>query len=290
MCPSGNGDMKRSRGKLDFENYKKLLDEIGDYILQVQLWNQGEPFINKSFQDFVRYAKSKGIMVETSTNGHFIRTDEEAENLIHSGLDQLIFSMDGTNKESYEKYRVGGNFNLVLETLERIAQAKERLESKTPLVELQFIVFKHNQSEIDSIIQLCRNYNLNRLAFKSAQVYSADQALLYLPDDENYRRYELAGQNYQMKGQIKNWCKRLWLNSTVNWDGSVSPCCFDKDAEHAFANIFNNNTSFSATWKNKAYMSFRKQVMSRRKDIRICNNCTEGLKEPYVKIIEVEDI
>jgi radical SAM protein with 4Fe4S-binding SPASM domain len=254
------------------------------------LWNQGEPFINKSFLDFVRYAKAKGLMVETSTNGHFIRNDDEAENLIRSKLDQLIFSMDGTSKESYEKYRVGGNFDLVLETLERIARAKEKLNIKTPLVELQFIVFKHNQSEIDNIIELCKNYNLNRLAFKTAQIYSTDQAIHYLPDDENYRRYDMDGQNFSIKGQLKNWCKRLWLNSTVNWDGSVSPCCFDKDANYAFDNIFTNHTNFTVTWKNKAYMSFRKQVMSQRKAIEMCTNCTEGLKQPYTKIIEVKDI
>ena len=74
------------------------------------------------------------------------------KNWCNLGLDVLIFSMDGTNQETYEKYRVGGNFKLVFETLQRISQAKERLNSKTPLVELQFIVFKHNQGEMDKLI------------------------------------------------------------------------------------------------------------------------------------------
>jgi radical SAM protein with 4Fe4S-binding SPASM domain len=290
MCPSGNGDMKRSLGKLDIENYKRLLDDVGDYVLQVQLWNQGEPFINKSFLEFVRYAKLKGIMVQTSTNGHFIRTDDDAENLIRSGLHQLIFSMDGSNKASYEKYRVGGNFNLVLDTLARIARVKSQLNSKTPLVELQFIIFKHNQDEIEKIIEICKKFNLNRLSFKTAQVYSSVQALMYLPDDENHRRYNFNDRSYSMKGEIKNWCNRLWLNATVNWDGSVSPCCFDKDADFAFENIFTNSSTFTSTWKNNAYMAFRKKVMSNRNAIKICTNCTEGLKEPYAKIVEVKDI
>lgn len=84
MCPSGNGEMTRALGKLNFKNYKKLIDDVGDYVLQVQLWNQGEPLINHSFLDFVKYANSKGIMTQTSTNGHFIRTDEAAEELVQS--------------------------------------------------------------------------------------------------------------------------------------------------------------------------------------------------------------
>jgi len=141
MCPSGNGDMKRAQGKMDLENFRKLMEDIGDYIYQVQFWNQGEPFINRVFLDFVKTAKEKGVMAMTSTNGHYIRTDETAEAIVRSGLDQIIFSMDGTNQETYEKYRVGGNYNLVLETLERLSRARHNLKSRTPLIELQFIVF-----------------------------------------------------------------------------------------------------------------------------------------------------
>lgn len=290
MCPSGNGTMKRKTGQLDPDNFKKLIDEMGDYIIQVQLWNQGEPFLNKFFLEFVRYAKQKGIMTITSTNGHFIRTDDDAHALIKSGLDLLIFSMDGTNQESYEKYRVGGNFNLVMETLERIARIKEKLKSNTPLIELQFLVFKHNQSEIDNLISISKKLNLNRLSFKTAQIYNDEQGGIFLPEDDRFNRYTRDGGNYQLKGEIKNWCKRLWLNPAVNWDGSVSPCCFDKDSEYAFANIFNDSMTFSKTWRNDKYQAFRKKIMKDRKSIPMCTNCTEGLPNPYTKIIEVSDI
>lgn len=290
MCPSGNGDMKRPQGQMDLENFKTLMDDVGDYIYQVQFWNQGEPFINKVFLDFVRIAKEKGVMAMTSTNGHFIRTDETAEAVVKSGLDQIIFSMDGTNQETYEKYRVGGNYNLVLETLERLSRIRQKLNSKTPLIELQFIVFKHNQQEIDELIALAEKLKIDRIAFKTAQVYSEDQAQSFLPEDETYRRYTFNEQGLQMKGDIPNWCKRLWMNSTINWDGSVSPCCFDKDADYAFAYIFKNGHTFRKTWKNKKYMAFRKQVLRDRKAIDMCRNCTEGLKEPYARIIELEDL
>jgi len=290
MCPSGNGDMARPRGKLDLDNFEKVMNNVGDYIYQVQFWNQGEPFINKSFLEFIKYAKTKGVMTQTSTNGHFIRSDEMAEEVIESGLDQIIFSMDGTNQETYEKYRVGGNYNLVIETLGRLARAKEKFKSKTPLIELQFLVFKHNQDEIDKIIEIAKKNKVNRLAFKTAQVYSADQAETFLPENQDMSRYDVSGDSVTLKAEIKNWCKRLWMNSTINWDGSVSPCCFDKDAEHAFANIFENGDTFTETWRNKKYMKFRKAVMTNRKGIDMCSNCTEGMKEPYTKIVEIDDL
>jgi len=290
MCPSGNGDMKRSLGQLDLPNFKRIMDDIGEFLIQVQLWNQGEPFINKNFVSFVSYAKSKGVMTQTSTNGHFIRTDEQAEALVRSGLDVLIFSLDGTNAESYAKYRVGGNFDLVMETLERIARVKRNLGSKTPMVELQFLIFKHNQTEIDDIIRISKNLDLNRLSFKTAQVYSQEQAEVFLPDDSKFNRYERTEDAIRLKGEIPNWCKRLWLNPAVNWDGRVSPCCFDKDADYAFGNLFENNNSFRNIWKNSRYKTFRKQVMTDRQRLEMCTNCTEGLPEPYTRIIETSDL
>jgi len=290
MCPSGNGEMKREFGKINFETYKKILDEIGEYVMQVQLWNQGEPFINKSFLDFVKYANTKGCITQTSTNGHYIRTDEDVADVINSGLDQLIFSMDGTNKESYEKYRVGGNFDLVIETLERLARVKKELKSKTPLVELQFVIFKHNEAEMNELIEIAKKNNINRISFKTAQVYTTKQAEVFLPENIEYSRYNFDGQEFEMRGDIKNWCKRLWLNTTINWEGSITPCCFDKDSEYSFNNINDKETTFKNTWRNKGYMKFRKNVMNNRKSIPICLNCNEGLDDPYTKIVEISDL
>ncbi len=290
MCPSGNGEMKRAMGKLDLENFKRLIDDIGEYILQIQLWNQGEPFINKSFLEFVHYANKKGIMTQTSTNGHFIRTDRDAEAIIKSGLDLLIFSMDGTNQETYEKYRVGGNYQLVMETLERIASAKKRLMSDTPIIELQFLIFKHNQAEIDEIISISKKLALNRLSFKTAQIYSNQQAESFLPEDEKFRRYTRTEDDYVLKGEIKNWCKRLWLNPAINWDGSFSPCCFDKDAEYAYGNLFDNSKTFRSLWQGEGAQKFRNQILTARKSIDMCTNCSEGLPDPYTKIVEISNL
>ena len=290
MCPSGNGEMKRELGKLDLAHFTKLIDEIGDKILQVQLWNQGEPFINKSLLSFVNYAHQKGIMTQTSTNGHFIRNDEQAEAVIRSGLDILIFSMDGTNQETYEKYRVGGNFHLVLETLERLAKAKHHLRSQTPLIELQFLIFKHNQQEIDQLIGIAKKLKLNRISFKTAQIYSNQQGEVFLPDDQAFSRYSIDSGNYVLKGGIKNWCKRLWLNPAVNWDGSVSPCCFDKDGDYSFGNIFSSRESFREIWKSGNFHNFRRRIMKGRKSVNMCTNCTEGLPDPYTRIIEISDL
>jgi len=290
MCPAIVGKRVLHKGQLEADHFNSLMDEIGEYVSQVQFWNQGEPFINKDFLEMVRYAKTKGVMTITSTNGHFIPTDEVAESVVNSGLDQIIFSMDGTNQETYEKYRIGGDFNLVIESLRRLSEARIRLKSKRPLIELQFIVFKHNQDEIDGITQLAKKYKLDRLSFKTAMVYTPEQADEYLSEEQKEEVYRLEKNKVERKQGVPDWCNRLWLNSTVNWDGTVVPCCFDVDSDYIFDTLFENGKKFSQVWKNAEYQRFRQKVINNRSAIEMCSNCTEGMPQPYARIIELDDV
>jgi hypothetical protein len=67
------------------------------------------------------------------------------------------------------------------------------------------------------------------------------------------------------------------LCPVINWDGTVSPCCFDKNAEYPLGNVFNDG-GMKAVWKGKPYAEFRRQILKRRRDIPICTNCSEGLE------------
>ena len=75
------------------------------------------------------YAKKKRIYTATSSNGHFL-DDENARKLIESGLDRMIISMDGTDQETYEKYRSGGDLKTVKSGIENILKWRKKLKTK----------------------------------------------------------------------------------------------------------------------------------------------------------------
>jgi radical SAM protein with 4Fe4S-binding SPASM domain len=68
----------------------------------------------------------------------------------------------------------------------------------------------------------------------------------------------------------------MWNSCVITWDGSIVPCCFDKDAEHTLGNI--SEYSFESVWKNETYNKFRQTVLESRSKIEMCKNCTEGTK------------
>ena len=287
LCPSGNGRMSRDRGNMGLGAFKGLVDEAADHLILLMLWNQGEPFLNKSLLDMIRYAHQRRIPTLTSTNGHFVGTPEQARAVVESGLDEIIISLDGVDQETYERYRVGGQIERVLGCARLLAQAKEELESPTPLVNLQFIVFRHNEPDLARAEQLARELKVDKFLVKTAQVYEPAEADVFLPPTEQYRRYEReSGDGLVVKGQPARGCKVLWYSAMVNWDGAVAPCCFDKDADFEMGRAL-DGLPFSAVWKNRAYTDFRRRILADRGAIDMCRNCSEGYRGMFSLVREL---
>ena len=109
LCPTGLGVQGRKKGHMSFSQFKKIIDEIGKYLISIDLFNWGEPLLNKDVYRMIEYAHQRKILTAISTNfQHF--SEGGAEEMISSRLDNRILSIDGASQESYEKYRIGGNF------------------------------------------------------------------------------------------------------------------------------------------------------------------------------------
>ena len=287
LCPSGNGQMTRARGTMELEAFQRLIDDVGGHLLLLMLWNQGEPFINKQFTEMVRYAHGRRIPTMTSTNGHFIRTIEEARAVVEAGLDEMIISFDGVDQETYARYRVGGRIERVFEGTRLMARAKEELGSSTPLLNLQFIVFRHNEDDLATAERLALELGADKFLVKTAQIYDVAEADLFLPETEEFRRYEDVGSgDLKVKGQPARGCKVLWYSSMVNWNGDVAPCCFDKDVDFGMGAAA-NGLPFDDIWKGRAYMDFRGRLLRDRTGIDMCRNCSEGYKGMFSLIKEL---
>ena len=273
QCPSGLREFTRDTGMLDTDLNKKIIDELHETLTYITYYFQGEPYLNQSFLDMVAYASKHNIYTATSTNAHYL-TKEVSEATVRSGLKRLIISIDGTTQDTYGKYRIGGNIDKVLAGTKNIVEAKKKA-GYGPHIIWQFIVFGHNEHQIEEIKSLAKEYDVDELGIKTAQVYDFETNLSLIPDNEKYARYSKTG-NPKIKNKLLNHCWRLWHACVVTWDGEIAPCCFDKDASHQFGDMRVSN--FTDIWNNQEYNAFRKLVLQSRKNIDICKNCTEGTK------------
>lgn len=275
-CPSGLKQFSRPTGNLKQGTNKKIIDELAPYLSYINFYFQGEPFINPSFLEMVDYAASKNIYTATSTNAHFL-TNDMAKKTVESGLDRLIISIDGTTQETYQQYRIHGDLDKVLEGTKNVVSWKKQLKSSTPHLIFQFLVVKPNEHQIEDAKKLAREIGVDEIKFKTAQVYDFKNGNPLIPQNEYYSRYKKQKDGtYRIKNELLNQCWRMWSSAVVTWDGSVVPCCFDKDAKHQLGNVAFQ--SFSSVWTSDIYNSFRSKILTDRNSIDICQNCTEGSK------------
>ena len=275
-CPSGLRSFSRPTGMMQLETFRKLIDELHLDLSYLILYFQGEPYLNPDFFDTIAYASSKNVYTATSTNAHYLDEDN-AIRTVTSGLKRIIVSVDGTDQETYQTYRIGGQLDKVKNGIQTLVKAKKSLNVKSPHIILQFIVFQHNQHQMKEARQLAKDLGVDELEFKTAQVYDFEKGSSLIPDDSTYSRYQQNGNgNYHIKSDLRNKCWKMWHSCVMTWDGNIVPCCFDKDAKYTMGNI--SETPFKEIWNGDRYRDFRARLFEDRNSIDICKNCTEGLK------------
>ena len=275
-CPSGLRSFTRPTGKLASKLFSKIIEDVSEHLIYLTFYFQGEPYLNPQFLDMVHIAHQHNIYTTTSTNAHFL-DDENARKTVESGLDRLIISIDGASQETYESYRKEGDLTKVLEGTKNIIKWKKELKSKSPKVVWQFLVVKPNEHEVPKIKQLAKEYEVDKVAFKTAQIYDYENGSDLIPTIDKYSRYRLNSDGtYSIKNSLDDKCWKMWQSCVITWDGQVIPCCFDKDASHSMGNV--GEKPFRKIWQSKPYQSFRNGILNSRSEIEICKNCTEGLK------------
>lgn len=275
-CPSGLKKFTRPTGKIDLETNKRIIQQVGKQLFYINYYFQGEPFLNPQFLDLVKEANSRKIYTATSTNAHFIDA-KKAKDIVNSGLDRLIISIDGTTQDTYENYRVHGTLAKVLEGAKQMVQAKKELKSNTPHLIFQFLVVKPNEHQIDEVFDLAKEIGIDEVRLKTAQVYDYVNGNELIPENEKYARYiKKADGTYRLKAETGNHCWRMWSSCVFTWDAQVVPCCFDKDASVQLGSVMEQD--FKSLWKSPKYNAFRQQILTGRNQIEICKNCSEGAK------------
>jgi radical SAM protein with 4Fe4S-binding SPASM domain len=270
-CTSGSGLMRRKRGFMDLELFKKVMKELNPFLYNVNLYFQGEPMLHPLFFSFVANCLKPNSVV--STNGHFL-SEESSELIVRSGLNRLIVSLDGMDQERYSTYRINGNVKSVIEGLINVTQAKKKHNSSL-IIEIQFLVNRFNENQIPEVKQFARSIHAS-LSLKSMQILDKMKIGSWLPSTRRFSRYKIKGREYTIKNTLPDRCARLWFNPVITWDGKVVPCCFDKDAEYIMGDL--NQDSFGEIWNGPKYMIFRKSILTGRHMIEMCRNCTSGLR------------
>ena len=159
----------RQAGMLDFDLFRRAVDEAGPSLGRIDFFNYGEAFLHKRAVEMCEYIKTKfpQIYLYTSTNGLAL-SEAQARRLVHSGIDEVTFSIDGASQQTYVKYRQRGRFDVAISNLRAMADEKRRAGRDLPFLNWRYILFTWNDTdeEMERARQLAVEIGVDRLSWE----------------------------------------------------------------------------------------------------------------------------
>lgn len=271
LCPVGARIDKRKKGHLRYDDYVKLIDEIKDIAKTVIMNFAGEPILNRDIGKIAAYSEANGIYTIIGTNG----TLDKSEELVDSGVSEILFALDGATEETYREYRTyrdGTGFGTIVDNLKRIVARKRELGVDKPAIILQFVVFKHNEHEIEEITKLGEELGVDAIDFKPVCINDFFDTPLedLIAKFSPKKRGHLGYKKEEHAVTKPPWCSFSFHETEILWNGDVTACCYDYDGDYVVGNVFSDG-GFKSIWKSKAYRDLRKKIVKQR--LKICKTC-----------------
>ena len=243
---------KQYIGMMSWDFYTQLVDQAADHGCHaITLASRGEPTLHKRFGDMLRYTQDKGILdVKINTNATRL-TEKLCHDILSANVATVTLSVDATTKETYEKIRVRGKFDQVLNNINRFnrIRAEHYPDSKTS-TRISGVAVDGTQSPEEM------------RSFWSDYV---DQVSIR----QEIPRWDSYG---NLPFRRESICKLLYERIYVWYDGICNPCDFDYKSYLALGNA--NEQSLSDIWLGERYQSLRQAHEShRRGEVVPCDRC-----------------
>jgi len=294
MCAHGSPNFrlrKDSNKNMPFEKFKFIINNLCG-LKSINFAGLGENFLNEDFMKMIRYAKSKNILIDFFSNFYFIN-EKIAEELIEIGVNKIHISIDGATKETYEKIRVGSDFEKVINNVKTIFRLKKEKNKYSPDIYFHYTINRYNIDEVVKYIEMIHSL---REGQKTVIVFSKIESLFFKAalSNKTFESITLSEKTIQEVdrkskelGILVVWSNNIFKNKPlinrcacylepfISVNGDFFPCCtflgsksFQKDM--IFGNIFESN--LKKIWQSKKYINFRK-LLRKGKTPPFCGYC-----------------
>ncbi|MDD5438635.1 MAG: radical SAM protein [Candidatus Omnitrophica bacterium] len=266
------------RPLLPLATFQKVIAETDHFLEEVMLHWRGDPLLNKELPAMVRFASERGVRPGFSTNGVLLNGNT-AKELIDGRLNRIILCLDGITKDVYDAHRCGGDFDAVIENINRLVSLKRMSHSRLPIVQLQMVVTKKNQHQIEGFEQLARKLGADSAHIMSLFidrtapedfVRAMEDEFFVATDKTGFARYFRDDKGAIQMYNVDTPCPQDARYPIISTDGDLVICCYDIFIKDNFGNC--EKEPFTKLWNAARFRDFRGNVMMKRK-LGICKNC-----------------
>lgn len=275
--------------KITFEQFKGVVEPIKS-LKWMNITGEGSSFLNKDFAKIIEYLRNRHINVNFVDEFDFF--DESiSRKVIELGVNSIWVSFDGATKETYEKIKVGCNYDNALNNIRTLLRLKGEVGSPFPIINIRFIITTLNYQEMPAFIELVsslKNRGVRaRVEFVGLLTF-AEIKDYYIPLDkipesiliETFQKalehnINLYFSHASACSPSMNRCA-AWVEPYILIGGEIISCCaiiMSNNRKFLRENSFGNvhEKPFLEIWNSEKYKNFRKLVNT--KDGKVPKSC-----------------
>ncbi len=257
-CPlyqENDNALKYPRGYMDMGLFGKIIDEISAWPVKPSIYmdNAGEPLLDKHFEERIEYCASRYIAgsIILQTNAQFL-DEHKSKILLDAGISHILPAFDGAQKETFEKHRVGCDYETVLNNILTFARLRDEKKARTT-IQIKYMCTRQNMNETVDAWKLFREHlNPEKDRFQVEVTHTWNE--------ENLKKspHIIAAVNSK---NILRPCRMAFSYLPVFVNGHVGGCSLDYNnnlAGEPFGDA--NKDSLEKIWYGRKFSSLRKKI------------------------------
>jgi len=259
MCPHSK---LKKMGTMDMNLYKKIIDNCAKLnIKTITLSFFGEPFLDKTIIEKIKYAKQKGMDVGFYSNASLLN-EELSKGIINARLDSITISSDGATKETYEKIRKNLKFEVTKKNVLGLINTKKKLNKKNPKVNLVLVELEENKREIKQFYK-----------YWKGKVDGIN--IINMRNWANEIQKKGTKESFHFNKKIsRKPCVLIWSKMVVDWNGDVVLCCDDWNHSTVLGNL--KNQTIEEIWKGEKLRKIREaHIKGEFYKVPLCSCCNK---------------
>jgi radical SAM protein with 4Fe4S-binding SPASM domain len=274
MCTIGDW-AKRGSYLMSDVVWDKFIGEIKDYrqwIDRVNVSRDGEPLMDSKLENRIKDLKRESVrFVTLATNGSLL-DNNRAKAMLDSGLDDIMFSIDGFTKETYEKIRIGLKFEEVVDNCVNFIKIRDTLNYKTT-VRVRMVLQDENKAELPDWMKFWKPFlrQGDRVYAKPAHSWG-----------NQLKGYENITPKLVRKDYSEETCVSPWSTLVLKVNGDIPLCPVDFRCNFLMGNI--NDSTIKEIWNSGGFNKVRdKLIIGERNSLSLCRNCYLWDRETVVE-------
>ena len=250
---------------MPWELYERVVLEGEQYgCPSIAMMVNDEPLYVKDLAKRIEFARDHGFMDVIMTTNGVLFTEEKVRQVIEAGVTRILFSIDAATEETYDKVRIGGDYQKVINAIDMVRDFRAKRKSVLPIIRASFVQNRLNQHE-------------------TAMFYKKFSELVDYVEIQGFSSYyqdtdALIPQDVSPIDDFT--CSEPWRKLIVRANGDVLPCCSFYGYEVVLGNL--RDTTLYDVFNSRRVKKLRSDFKLGIYKDPACAACSKSLYEPVV--------